>query len=221
MSVDVQHAALGKSSYPALLHQEKGLGGNISEYTHVWEMHPLDLTHDALSDPTYVCRRHLCEYHQQTLNKDYIYQSANRDSSRSGESGYDSPPGTGTGPPGGGVGGGGSVGTGPALPDIHQQLPPLHSNSTFHDQHSPQPISSSVLNSNSQQPISSQPLSGDPIRSSAATTSTFSPTYSTLPCDAKPQKPANQNNRNQLVLFDMDTNNSVDPASPSPRAADL
>ena len=201
MSVDgrhLDHTALGKSSYPALLHQEKGLGGNISEYTHVWEMHPLDLTHDALSDPTYVCRRHLCEYHQQTLNKDLLYQSANRDSSRSAESGYDSPPGTGTGPPGGG-----GVSTGPALPDIHQQLPHPPT-STLHD---PQPISTSL---HSQQPISS----------SAATTSTFSPTYSTLPCDAKPlQKPATQNNRNQLVLFDMETNNTVDPASP--RAADL
>ena len=102
----IEHSNLSKSSYPALLHQEKAMGGNISEYTHVWEMHPVDLTHDSLSDPTYVCRRHLCEYHQQTLNKElhlqHLQQRTDVNSHRSfeGGGGHDTSPGTRTGPPG-------------------------------------------------------------------------------------------------------------------------
>ncbi len=33
-----------RSSFPALLHQEKPMGGNICEYTHVWEVRPPPLS---------------------------------------------------------------------------------------------------------------------------------------------------------------------------------
>ena len=163
----IEHSNLSKSSYPALLHQEKAMGGNISEYTHVWEMHPLDLTHDPLSDPTYVCRRHLCEYHQQTLNKELHLQHLQQprpdgSSLRSGDGGYDTSPGTGTGPPGGD-------------PHLPPPPPPVHTQSG---------------------PASQQP------------TNKPQSLPSTIP-----------NTRNQLVLFDMESNTTVDPAHP--RAAEL
>lgn len=33
-----------KSSYPALLRQEKQISGNVCEYTHVWEVRPTNMT---------------------------------------------------------------------------------------------------------------------------------------------------------------------------------
>ena len=131
-----------------------------------WTLHTI-----PLSDPTYVCRRHLCEYHQQTLNKELHLQHFQpqgqrpdgNSQHRSAEGGgYDTSSGTGTGPPGES-----HIPPPPPPPHTTQQ-----SGKVSQPTHKPQSLPSTI-----------------------------------------------QNTRNQLVLFDMESNTTVDPAHP--RAAEL
>ena len=75
----------GRASYPALLRQEKPLG-EVSEYTHVWEVHPPVLCHEGFPPPHQ--HHHTCKMAE--LNALNCANSLNRDNtySSSRESGY-------------------------------------------------------------------------------------------------------------------------------------
>ncbi len=181
-----------KACYPALLHQEKSLGvGDVREYTHVWEMHPLDLTsHDPLGDPTYVCRRHLCEYHQQSLQKELLEQGGVMGGVMGGEYGV----------VGGGVEVGYDGGTGTGPPAVVGDSTPTTGATTRPTSRGPTPP-----------PVAPKPLPPSALPAPG-------PAAPTRP-GAGSQAPRSHRNsgRNQLVLFD--SNTSADPAQY--RAAEL
>ena len=92
-------ATMSRNSYPALLRQEKLIGGDVSEYTHVWDVQAPVICQEGLPHHLHTCKLltnsgDLSNY----SNKESCRQenSANlRDintfTGRSGESGYESP----------------------------------------------------------------------------------------------------------------------------------
>ncbi len=76
-----------RTSYPALLRQEKPMG-DVSEYTHVWEVHAPVLAPCHEGQHLHTCK--LAELHNQMPKRASLKQDGTS-SFRSGESGYESP----------------------------------------------------------------------------------------------------------------------------------
>lgn len=91
---------MNRTSYPALLRQEKHIGTDVSEYTHVWDVQAPVICQDALPHHLHTCKllgsdlstygnKELCKM-ENTTNMNTL-REGNSFTGRSGESGYESP----------------------------------------------------------------------------------------------------------------------------------